>query len=59
MGVSPLTNNAAKTSVGEDLAKIRSAVAEQSHQKIKKNTERALKHKTSPSFRSERRPPSS
>jgi len=41
MPVSPLTNNTAKASSGEDLVKIRSAVAEQSPQKEKKkiNTE--------------------
>jgi len=49
MPVSPLTNNTAKASSGEDLVKIRSAVAEQSPQKEKKkiNTEWALIHKTS------------
>jgi len=36
MGVPPLKNNTAKTSVGEDLVKIRPAVAEQSRQKKKK-----------------------
>ena len=41
MGVQPLTNNNAKTSFGEDLVKIRPAVAEQSRQK-KKKTERPL-----------------
>ena len=34
-GVSPLKNNIGKTSVGENLVKIRPAVAEQSRQKIK------------------------
>jgi len=33
MRVLPLTNNTAKTSFGEDLLKIRPAVAEQSRQK--------------------------
>jgi len=33
MGVPPLTNNTAKPSSGEDLVKIRQAVAEQSRQK--------------------------
>ena len=40
-GLPPLTNNTAKTSFGEDLVKIRPAVAEQSRQK-KKNTKRPL-----------------
>jgi len=44
MGVVSLTNNTAKTSAGEDLAKIRPAVAEQSRQKKKKEkkTERVV-----------------
>jgi len=33
MGIPPLTNNTAKASFGEDLVKIRPAVAEHSHQK--------------------------
>jgi len=41
MGVPPLTNNAARTSGGEDLVKMRPAVAEQSRQN--KNTERVTK----------------
>jgi len=36
MGVLPLTNDTGKTSVGKDLVKIRSAVADQSRQKEKK-----------------------
>jgi len=48
MGVPPLTHNTAKTSLGEDLVKIRPAVAEQSRQRIK--TELPLKYKTSPSL---------
>ena len=35
-GVPPLTSNTAKTSVGEDLVKIRPAVAEQLRQKKRK-----------------------
>jgi len=35
MGVPPLMSNTAKTCFGEDLVKIRKAVAEQSHQKKK------------------------
>jgi len=55
MGVPALTHNTRKTSVGEYVAKIRPAVAEQSRQK-KKQTERPVKFKTSPSLAcSERR----
>ena len=45
----PLMNNTTKTSFSEYLGKICPAIAEQSRQK-KKNTERPLKHKTSPSL---------
>jgi len=48
-GVSPLTNNTVKTSVGEDLVKMLPAVAEQSRQK-KKNTELVVKRETPPSL---------
>jgi len=47
-GVPPLTDNTAKTSVGEDSVKIRTAVAQQSCKKHKNNTEWPLKYKTSP-----------
>jgi len=47
LGLSPLTNNTAKSSFGEDLVSIRPAVAQHWRQKKKKkNTERPLKHKT-------------
>jgi len=46
MRVLPLTNNTAKTSFGEDLLKIRPAVAEQSRQKNKKH-KLPLKYETS------------
>jgi len=45
-GVLPLTNNTAKTSVGEDLVKILPAVAEQSCPKKKKHCT-PLNYKTS------------
>jgi len=51
MGVPPLTNDTENTSGNEGLVKIRPSVAEQSRQK-KKKTERAPKHKTSPSHSS-------
>ena len=41
--------NTAKTSFGEDLVKIRPAVAEQSRKKRKKKKEPPLKYKTFPS----------
>jgi len=37
MAVPPSMNNTTKTSIGEDLLKIRLAVAEQSRQKRRKN----------------------
>ena len=48
--VSPLTNKTAKTSFGEDLVKIRPAVARAVASKFKKNTERPVKHSMSPSL---------
>ena len=49
--VSPLTNKTAKTSFGEDLVKIRPAVARAVASKLKKkHTERQVKHSTSPSL---------
>jgi len=44
MGVLPLTNDTGKTSVGKDLVKIRSAVADQSRQKKKRK--KTIKNKT-------------
>jgi len=55
----PLTNNCAKTSVGEDLVKIRSAVAEQSRQKKtnkQTNKQRVVNYKTLPLLSSEMAP---
>jgi len=44
MGVLPLTNDTGKTSVGKDLVKIRSAVADQSRQNKKRK--KTIKNKT-------------
>jgi len=46
MGVSPLTNNTAKMSVGETLVKIRPADAQQLRRKIKKTNKIRTCHKT-------------